>query len=68
MAGVTEAIRRHVRVAGEQGWDDVQMVLSLALLQLAGGTAVQDMDTLEQDAGFTAVLRQGEATTPPPRD
>ena len=60
VVGLPESVRCHVRVAGSQGWDDVQMVLSLVLLQLAGGTAVADLERLEQDAGFAAVLRQVE--------
>lgn len=60
VAGVLEALRREVRVAGEQGWDDVQVVQALVLLHLAGGEAVADLQTLEADPGFGAVLRQVE--------
>ena len=60
VSGLRDAIRRRVRVAGSQGWDDVQVVVALALLQLAGGEAVDDLRLLEADAGFCAVLRQAE--------
>lgn len=61
VAGLLEAIERHLRVrAGGQGWTDRQMVLALVLLNLAGGEAVQDLEVLEQDAGFCAILRQVE--------
>jgi len=60
VAGVPASIRRHMLVAGSQGWDDVQVVMALVLLQLAGGEAVDDLRLLEHDAGFTAVLRAVE--------
>lgn len=60
-AGLAQAIGRHVPVrAGGQGWDDVQMVLSLVLLNLAGGEAVEDLGVLEKDEGLGAVLRRVE--------
>jgi hypothetical protein len=55
-SGLAEAIRQHVRVAGSQGWLDLQMVLALIFLNLAGGDCVQDLDRLEGDSGFAAVL------------
>jgi len=61
VAGVLEALRQEVQVAGEQGWDDVQVVQALLLLHLAGGEAVDDLQTLEADPGFGAVLRQVES-------
>lgn len=62
VAGLPASIRRHLRVAGRQGWDDVQVVLALVLLQLAGGEAVADLRVLEHDAGFAAVLRRLEGS------
>jgi hypothetical protein len=35
--GLDVAIRKHVRVAGEQGWLDLQMIMALIVLNLAGG-------------------------------
>ncbi len=61
VAGLPASIRRHVAVAGTQGWDDVQVVLALLLLQVAGGEAVDDLRVLEHDAGFATVLRRVEA-------
>ncbi len=60
-SGLVDALRRNVRVAGNQGWDDAQVVLALILLQLAGGEAVDDLALLEADPGFRAVLRRVEA-------
>jgi hypothetical protein len=54
--GLAEAIRHHVRVAGAQGWLDLQMVLALIFLNLAGGDCVEDLGRLEGDSGFAAVL------------
>jgi hypothetical protein len=56
VSGLAEAIRHHVRVAGAQGWLDLQMVLALIFLNLAGGTCVEDLGRLEGDSGFAAVL------------
>jgi Transposase DDE domain group 1 len=55
--GLGAAIRQHVHVAGAQGWLDIQMVLALIFLNLAGGDCVEDLGRLETDGGFAAVLR-----------
>ena len=60
VAGLLGSIARRVRVAGEQGWTDVQAIATLVLLQLAGGTAVEDLQVLETDPGFCTVLRAVE--------
>ena len=60
VSGMLDSIRRRVQVAGGQGWDDVQVVLALVLLQLAGGEAVEDLRVLEADPGFCTVLRAVE--------
>src|SRR5271157_4262936 len=56
-SGLAAAIRRHVQVAGRQGWLDLQMVLAVILLNLAGGDCVEDLERLEQDSGCGAVLQ-----------
>lgn len=56
-SGLGAAIRQQVRVAGAQGWLDIQMVLAVIFLNLAGGDCVEDIDRLENDSGFAAVLR-----------
>jgi hypothetical protein len=56
-SGLAAAIREHIRVAGRQGWLDVQMVLAVVFLNLAGGDCVEDLERLEQDRGFAAVLQ-----------
>jgi len=59
--GVSQSIEKHVRVrVGEQGWTDVQVVMGLILLNLAGGEHVEDLRRLEEDAGFCQVLRKIE--------
>ena len=55
--GLGAAIREHVCVAGSQGWLDIQMVLALVFLNLAGGDCMEDLERLENDAGFSTVLR-----------
>jgi hypothetical protein len=59
--GISESIRRQVHVReGSQGWTDEQVILSLILLNLAGGEAVEDLRILEADEGFCRVLRRVE--------
>jgi hypothetical protein len=59
--GLSQSIERHVKVRiGEQGWTDVQMVIALVLLNLAGGEHVEDLSRLEGDEGFCQVLRRVE--------
>ena len=50
------AIRKDVGVAGEQGWLDLQMIVALIVLNLAGGDGLADLERLEQDAGFVQVM------------
>ena len=56
-SGLAAAIRRHVQVAGRQGWLDIQMALAVVFLNLAGGDCVEDLERLENDSGFAAVLQ-----------
>ncbi|MEK7874813.1 MAG: IS1380 family transposase, partial [Pseudomonadota bacterium] len=57
-----DSIRRHMKVCAEQtqGWADEQIVMSLVLLNIAGGDCVDDLRVLEKDAGFARVLRRVE--------
>jgi hypothetical protein len=55
VAGLSQSIQRHVKLReGKQGWSDAQMVTSLVLFNLAAGDAVEDLETLEKDAGGVA--------------
>ena len=45
---------------GGQGWTDSQVVLSLVLLNLAGGDCVDDIKILEADEGFCEALKKSE--------
>jgi hypothetical protein len=59
--GLLKSIDRHMRIrSGDQGWTDRQMILSLVLLNLAGGDCVEDMEKLEGDKGFCQVMRKVE--------
>jgi len=59
--GLSKSIEKHLKVRkGGQGWTDSQIVLSLVLLNLAGGDCVDDIKTLEADDGFCEVLKQAE--------
>jgi len=54
-----ENIRTHLHVKA-QGWTDEQIILSLILLNLAGGDCVDDLRILEADEGFCRILRRIE--------
>ena len=56
-SGLGSAIQRHVHAAGSQGWLDIQIVLAVVFLNLAGGGCVADIERLERDEGFAAILR-----------
>ncbi len=59
--GLCTSIDRHVKARiGGQGWSDRQMILSLVLLNLAGGDCVDDVSKLEQDSGLSALMRRVE--------
>jgi hypothetical protein len=57
--GLGDHIRTHLQVKA-QGWTDEQMILSLILLNLAGGDCVDDLRILEKDEGFSEVLGRVE--------
>lgn len=57
--GLRRSIDKHVRVRAEgQGWRDSEVVMSLILLNLAGGESVEDLNRLEGDEGFCRVLEK----------
>jgi len=39
-----------------RGWTDAEMILSLMLLNLAGGDCISDIERLEKDAGLRILL------------
>jgi hypothetical protein len=62
VVGLRGSIEHHVGVRqGEQGWTDAQVILSLVLLNLAGGDCVEDLRILEGDEGFCRVLERVES-------
>jgi hypothetical protein len=54
-----DIIKKHLHIK-QQGWTDSQIVLSLILMNLAGGDCVNDLVKLEGDSGFCRVLRRIE--------
>ena len=61
VSGLIKAVRSHLQARnGCQGWNDVQIVMALVLLNLAGGDSASDLEVLEQDEGFTRILRRAE--------
>lgn len=66
VAGVVRSIARYLRVR-QAGWDDVATVVALLLLNLAGGTRVEDLERLEQDAGLRRIMLQARLSYLPRR-
>jgi Transposase DDE domain group 1 len=60
VSGLTDSIQRHLGVCTlkEQGWTDIQIVMSLVLLNIAGGDSVDDLRILEKDEGLVKVVRR----------
>jgi len=59
--GLSKSVRDHIRVRQHtQGWTDSQVILSLVLLNLAGGDCVEDLNVWEADEGFCRILRRVE--------
>ena len=60
-AGLRSSVERHVRPRERgQGWTDSEMIISLMLLNLAGGESVSDLDLLEKDEGLCKMLGEFE--------
>ena len=61
VSGLRESVDRLVGVRRDgHGWTDSQMVISLILLNLAGGESVGDLRILEKDAGLCRLLSMSE--------
>jgi hypothetical protein len=58
---LSKSVRSHIRVRQDtQGWTDSQVIMSLILLNLAGGDCVDDLNIVEADEGFCRILRRVE--------
>ena len=63
-AGLLDGAREHLGLR-EQGWDDGTTLLSLVLLNIAGGDHVEDIDHLDADAALSeAMLRAKQLGMP----
>ncbi len=59
--GLLEAADEHIGIeGGEQGWRDRQHLLSLVLLNVAGGEVMDDIQMLEADPGLCRMVREAE--------
>jgi len=60
VSGLTGSIQRRLGICAlkEQGWTDNQIVMSLILLNIAGGDSVDDLRILEKDEGLVKVVRR----------
>ena len=55
-----EMIRARLNLRPTQGFSDVQQLLSLVMLNLAGGDCLDDLRILEDDPGFAGLLDEVE--------
>ena len=61
--GLLKAVDEKVGVCGRQGWMDRHHILSPILLNLAGGECVDDIKTLESDAGLCRIFQDADSET-----
>jgi hypothetical protein len=67
--GLSRSIDRHVTARdGGRGWSDTQIVMSLVLLNLAGGDCVEDLAKLQGDSGLSQLLGRVETAGIPRRE
>jgi hypothetical protein len=57
--GLTHTVEQQMQLK-TQGWMDSQIILSLLLLNIAGGDCVEDINRLESDKGLKMLLLQQE--------
>ena len=58
-AGLPKSIDRNLKASSDsQGWTDSQVVMSLILLNLAGGDCVNDVNRLESDKGLCRIIKR----------
>ena len=61
VTGLIKSIGNHLNIRKKkQGWTDTQIVLAIVMLNIAGGSKVSDLKTLEGDTGFCKILRKVE--------
>lgn len=56
-SGLVEYIEQTLQTK-TRGWTDSEMILSLLLLNIAGGDCITDIDRLERDSGLRTLLMQ----------
>ncbi|MCF6238684.1 MAG: hypothetical protein L3J79_07725 [Candidatus Marinimicrobia bacterium] len=57
-----DSLCRHLKILSNstQGWNDHQIIMSLLLLNLAGGDCVADLEKLKADEGLCQIMRKVE--------
>lgn len=57
--GLSAAIEKRLKIrARDQGWSDLDTVMALILLNLAGGEGISDLEILGSDEGFCRILTE----------
>jgi len=57
VCGLTDVIEKTMN-SKSQGWDDLEIIMAIILLNLAGGDCVEDIEHLEADQGLCAIIHQ----------
>lgn len=60
IAKLPDSLQRHLEGCHlkQQGWTDTQIIMSLILLNIAGGDCVDDLRILEQDEGLVKLIQK----------
>lgn len=59
--GLGKSVEKHLNVrSGKQGYTDVQFIIPLVLMNMAGGDCVADLAKLEDDPGFRRIAERVE--------
>lgn len=59
--GLPKIVAKHLNIkTNRRGWKDLQMIVSLILLNLSGGESVSDLDVLNADEGFAKIIQRIE--------
>lgn len=64
-AGLRRSLSEHVKARSRGPWQDAEAVLSLLLLNLAGGDCVDDLKVLNEDAGLSHLFQKVQLSSLP---
>jgi hypothetical protein len=70
IAKLPDSLQRHLEGCHlkQQGWTDTQIIMSLILLNIAGGDCVDDLRILEQDEGLVRIIQKVDSQVIPAKN